>query len=205
MIFPCYKDAETCTRCHGRVDPKKAVWLELNNKTNLYCEPGTVPERDSQGGFAFGEDCARVVRGNPTGWAYTGRAIKDRGLNHTPFKKDKIMKGLLTVLLFVVIQGCASMRPASNPCYVPTDQDAKASRAAMITELAECSVASLTVSQHVACMHLKGYTLDYCDGVTNQPETVALQKRLQTPQAPAAGKVYPSLPKAANAQRLADL
>jgi hypothetical protein len=37
------------------------VWLELDNRTNLFHAPGTVPVDRSQGLFRFGADCARVV------------------------------------------------------------------------------------------------------------------------------------------------
>jgi hypothetical protein len=54
-------DALRCERCGQKLHPSKAVWLERSWRTNLYSKPGTVPESESQGGFAFGPDCARMV------------------------------------------------------------------------------------------------------------------------------------------------
>lgn len=79
MIYPMYKNRETCERCHKPIDKKKAVWLELNCVTGLYVKPGTIPENESQGCFAFGPDCAKAVEKNPGDWEYIGLAKKNRG------------------------------------------------------------------------------------------------------------------------------
>lgn len=49
-------------KCRKDMPQRRAVWLELNNKTGQYCEPGTVPEKHSQGGFPFCDDCAAQIR-----------------------------------------------------------------------------------------------------------------------------------------------
>ena len=54
----------TCPRCARPIERDRAVMLELNAVTGLYCEPGTVPEAESQGGFDFGADCAKAVLKN---------------------------------------------------------------------------------------------------------------------------------------------
>jgi hypothetical protein len=77
--YPMYKGKETCTRCHRPVEQEKAVWLELNTDSGLYEEPGTVPPEDSQGGFAFGPDCAEVVRKDRAGWKFIGLAKRNIG------------------------------------------------------------------------------------------------------------------------------
>lgn len=77
MIFPQYRGQETCTRCHKPVDKKKAVWLELSASTGVY-HFGAIPEgEESQGGFAFGADCAEAVRKNPNDWEHIGLAVKN--------------------------------------------------------------------------------------------------------------------------------
>jgi hypothetical protein len=54
-----------CTRCNEKLNPVRTVWLELNNHTNTYHEEGTVPPAQSQGGFSFGQACARrALRGD---------------------------------------------------------------------------------------------------------------------------------------------
>jgi hypothetical protein len=50
-----------CCRCAKRLDPTTAVMLELNFRTGLWAEGGTVPEDESQGGFDFGPDCAKAI------------------------------------------------------------------------------------------------------------------------------------------------
>ena len=50
-----------CTRCGEKLNPKTKVLLELNWETNLYSQPGEVPEDKSQGCFDFGVACARRV------------------------------------------------------------------------------------------------------------------------------------------------
>ena len=76
--FPQYANRETCERCHKPVEKAKAVFFELNSSTNEYCKPGTVPEDDSQGCFAFGPDCAKAVEKDPSGWEYIGHAVRNR-------------------------------------------------------------------------------------------------------------------------------
>lgn len=77
MKYPMYEGKETCERCHRPVEKDNAVWFELNCKTGRYEEPGTVPEDESQGGFAFGPDCAEVVRKDRDGWEYIGLAKRN--------------------------------------------------------------------------------------------------------------------------------
>lgn len=49
-----------CERCGEKLNPYKAVWLDLNWRTHKYAPIGkTWPEADSQGGFPFGAACAR--------------------------------------------------------------------------------------------------------------------------------------------------
>ncbi len=52
---------EHCTRCNAILDPDKSVWLELSWKTGKYSDPEkiSIPAQESQGGFPFGETCAR--------------------------------------------------------------------------------------------------------------------------------------------------
>lgn len=55
-------DFEThCTRCEKFVAPEKRVWLELDCFTGAYSPLGAapLPEKDSQGCFLFGPDCAK--------------------------------------------------------------------------------------------------------------------------------------------------
>ena len=52
-----------CERCGEKLDPNRAVWLDLSNLTGLYrAEPW--PESESQGGFSFGKGCAATVLAN---------------------------------------------------------------------------------------------------------------------------------------------
>lgn len=54
-----------CERCFQRLDPAKAVELELDQGTGLYHRPGQLPEgAESQGMFDFGAACARRVLRN---------------------------------------------------------------------------------------------------------------------------------------------
>lgn len=53
--------AERCERC-GRRHVAGWVWLELNNLTGHFCEPGSVPAAESQGLFRFGRRCAGRAR-----------------------------------------------------------------------------------------------------------------------------------------------
>jgi hypothetical protein len=54
-----------CQNCGKKLDPAKAVWLELSNRSGNYyfvTESGpNLPEEESQGGFPFGKDCALNV------------------------------------------------------------------------------------------------------------------------------------------------
>lgn len=50
---------QRCTRCGKKLKAKDIVFLELNTATGKFCESDTVPEKDSQGCFPFGPDCAR--------------------------------------------------------------------------------------------------------------------------------------------------
>ena len=49
-----------CERCKSKLNPDKAVWLELDQRTGTYTDQ-PVPEEYSQGGFPFGADCARFA------------------------------------------------------------------------------------------------------------------------------------------------
>ena len=49
-----------CERCKAKLNPDKAVWLELDQRTGTYTDQ-PVPEEYSQGGFPFGADCARFA------------------------------------------------------------------------------------------------------------------------------------------------
>lgn len=53
-----------CERCGEKLNPKKAVLLDLNVYTHEYrAEPW--PESESQGGFWFGSACAkRALKGD---------------------------------------------------------------------------------------------------------------------------------------------
>lgn len=46
-----------CERCGEKLNPKKMVWLELDQRTNTYTD-GYVSEEVSQGGFTFGRACS---------------------------------------------------------------------------------------------------------------------------------------------------
>lgn len=48
-----------CTKCGEKLDPKTAVWLELDQRYGRYYREGIVPALYSQGGFPFGKACAR--------------------------------------------------------------------------------------------------------------------------------------------------
>lgn len=49
-------------KCRKDITQFEAVWLELNNKTGKFCEPGKVKKKESQGGFPFCSDCATQIR-----------------------------------------------------------------------------------------------------------------------------------------------
>jgi hypothetical protein len=51
-------DHEFCTRCDRPLNPGQEAWLEFDQRTQTYTKR-EVPEEESQGVFAFGEDCAR--------------------------------------------------------------------------------------------------------------------------------------------------
>lgn len=48
---------QTCERC-GKKHLGKFVYLELNQRTGRYYQPGEVPPAESQGLFPFGRACA---------------------------------------------------------------------------------------------------------------------------------------------------
>jgi hypothetical protein len=50
-----------CTRCSEKLDESRAVWLELDRDLLTYHLDGEVPPERSQGGFPFGEACARTI------------------------------------------------------------------------------------------------------------------------------------------------
>ena len=51
-----------CERCNEKLNPAKAVWLELSISDGNYYPEGQFPiSHESQGGFSFGKDCARTV------------------------------------------------------------------------------------------------------------------------------------------------
>lgn len=52
-----------CERCGDVLDPDAAVWLELDTYSGRYLAPGVQPQL-SQGFFAFGAACAKVVLAN---------------------------------------------------------------------------------------------------------------------------------------------
>lgn len=55
--------AKFCTKCDAPLNPKKTVWLELDQRNWTYHDfLGGVPEEHSQGWFPFGSDCAKRLR-----------------------------------------------------------------------------------------------------------------------------------------------
>lgn len=51
-----------CERCNEKLNPDKAVWLELSITDGKYYPTNCFPkDHDSQGEFSFGKDCARTV------------------------------------------------------------------------------------------------------------------------------------------------
>ena len=52
-------EKEYCERCGKELKYSKIIWLELDQRTNTYSNQ-PVPYEYSQGGFAFGKDCAMV-------------------------------------------------------------------------------------------------------------------------------------------------
>lgn len=49
-----------CERCGAKLAEEKIWWLELDQRTGTY-SLAAVPEEFSQGGFAFGKDCAAIM------------------------------------------------------------------------------------------------------------------------------------------------
>ena len=70
---------DTCLRCGKKIDHVQSAWLELNNRTGLYCAPGTVPADDSQGGFEFGSSCAKAILKNGGEMVTVGIAKRRHG------------------------------------------------------------------------------------------------------------------------------
>lgn len=50
-----------CETCKREIDESTAVWFELSFKTGKWYKPGECPADESQGGFAFGPDCAKKI------------------------------------------------------------------------------------------------------------------------------------------------
>jgi hypothetical protein len=50
-----------CEHCGRKLDEAKIAWLELSWKTGRWYLPGDCPEDESQGGFPFGQACAKAV------------------------------------------------------------------------------------------------------------------------------------------------
>jgi len=49
-----------CERCGDKLNPKKAVWLELSNTDGNYYDPKYFPnEHVTQGSFSFGIACSK--------------------------------------------------------------------------------------------------------------------------------------------------
>lgn len=61
LTFKGYGTPGCCVLCGRPLDMKKAVYLEMNQNTATFHEPGTVPPEESQGCFEFGAACARKV------------------------------------------------------------------------------------------------------------------------------------------------
>jgi hypothetical protein len=53
---------EFCECCGRKLDPKRAVLLELDQRDGTYHDFRDVPEEFSQGWFAFGPLCAKRKR-----------------------------------------------------------------------------------------------------------------------------------------------
>lgn len=54
---------QPCSECGKSLNMERAVWLELDQRTDRFVDPNvvTVPPDKSQGCFAFGAACARKV------------------------------------------------------------------------------------------------------------------------------------------------
>jgi len=53
---------QKCTKCGKELDENKIIWLTLSSKTGKYYIEITgmeVPEKENQGAFPFGKDCAK--------------------------------------------------------------------------------------------------------------------------------------------------
>lgn len=58
-------EKDYCTRCGEELRPSTVSWLELSNTDGRYYIPNYLPEGHvSQGGFPFGDACARTVLKN---------------------------------------------------------------------------------------------------------------------------------------------
>lgn len=51
---------EFCERCGKKITSGNEVWLNLDSRTNTYTDKD-IPSEYSQGGFPFGEDCAKKM------------------------------------------------------------------------------------------------------------------------------------------------
>ena len=55
-------DDPHCDRCGRRLNPDRAVWLDLNSHTLQWTDdPKGWPDHVSQGAFAFGPECAAAA------------------------------------------------------------------------------------------------------------------------------------------------
>ena len=62
--------AEWCAMCGAPLKPDAEVWLELDMVTNQYYLPSEFPpDGESQGHFAVGPQCAKVIVGRRIGKA----------------------------------------------------------------------------------------------------------------------------------------
>jgi hypothetical protein len=52
---------DTCTRCGKPLEPKRKVWLELDQRDGTYHNFRDIPADCSQGWFAFGVACSRAM------------------------------------------------------------------------------------------------------------------------------------------------
>ena len=49
-----------CERCGEKLNPNRAVWLELSVTDGRYYEEGKFPKgHESQGAFSFGKACSK--------------------------------------------------------------------------------------------------------------------------------------------------
>jgi hypothetical protein len=54
------KQFDFCERCGAKLAGDKNWWLELDHRTGTYTDQ-EVPAEFSQGSFAFGKDCAKIM------------------------------------------------------------------------------------------------------------------------------------------------